>query len=452
MKKTKIIALLLYSLPIIFFMVSYFAITTSGEDIFQGAGNYRNGVELDVARDAEEAFRHNGRLPDVYAWTVIDFFDYQFRFGPDVVFRLLDVVMATGIFYAISSVVLGRRPKMIIRDALIFDAAFVMIMLTQHGRVFYSGFSAIHNYMVAIFIMAVFCAPYLMALRGRKMKTRWWMMITMLILGVIFGMSAAIPPIAFVVVGVVAMANEWRKNKKIVGWKICGMAGVLIGLFVSNVLGPSLDFYTSNGVYVTTYDYLAVGDLLTSPLAGMIKVLEHLVMNFGRVVIPIMIFGGLIVVLVKDARKIFGRKYWRDMNVGRRRTIMACGGFGIMCVLGAFQVNAPLRVLLPAYVAGILVVLLMFEPCVIKARILGWVIVIMAGGVVMTRLILAANYHMRMAMVLEEIKSTDDIEICIDADKIKDVNLPVMYLGQEDMLADWAMPEVVYGKTVKYCE
>lgn len=452
MKKSKILAFLLYSLPVLFFVVSYFVMTVSGEDIFQGAGNYSNGVVIDVASDAREAFLHNGRLPDVYAWTVIDFFDYQFKFGLDVVFRLLDVVMAGGIFYLITLMVLGRKPKMMVRDALIFDASFAMIMLTQHGRVFYAGFSAIHNYMVAIFIMLLFCAPYVMELWGKKIMSRWWMIILMLVLGIVFGMSAAIPPIAFVLVGIVSMAIEWKKYKKTAGWKIGGLVGVLIGLFISNFLGPSLDFYTSNEIYVTTYDYVSMGDLLASPIDGIVKIVKHLVVNFGRVLVPLLVFGGLVLILVNDTRKVFVKKFWREMDKGRKKTLMVCGSFGILCVLGTFQVNAPLRVLLPAYVVGVMILLVVFEPYVLKTKILGWMVAIATSGVVITRLALAVDYHVQVAVVLGEIKNFDGVEMCVDASVVKAKNLPVLYLGQEDMLVDWAMPEVVYEKTVKFCK
>ena len=45
-----------------------FLITVSGEDIFQGAG-----TAPDVWKDLREAFLHNARIPDMYAWAVINF-------------------------------------------------------------------------------------------------------------------------------------------------------------------------------------------------------------------------------------------------------------------------------------------------------------------------------------------------------------------------------------------
>ncbi len=452
MRKRSIIAFLLYSLPILFFIVSFFVMTVSGEDIHQGAGNYSNGMSVNIASDAQDAFEHNGRLTDVYAWTVIDFFDYQFRFGPDTVFRLMDVLMASGIFYLICLIVLKHKPQMIVRDALIFDAAFAMTMITQHGRVFYAGFSAIHNYMMAIFIMLVFCVPYLMDLWGKRIETKWWMVVLMLCLGVVFGMSMAIPPIAFVIVWGVNEIIEYKKHKKIVLWRLSGLIGVMVGMFISNFLGPSLDFYTSNDIYVSTYDYLSLNEFWDSPISGIWRIIKHLAMNFGRVLVPLWCFGVLVLVLTKDARQALRKKYWSEMDAERKRVLLVSGCFETLCVLGASQVNAPLRVLLPAYMIGVIVLLMIIEPCVSKANILRWMIVLIAGGVLITRLILAVNYHAKAEVVLDEIRRSDNEELCIDVERVRSFNFPVVYLGQEDMLVDWAMPENVYRKTVIFCE
>ena len=37
-------------------------------------------------------------------------------------------------------------------------------------------------------------------------------------------------------------------------------------------------------------------------------------------------------------------------------------------------------------------------------------------------------------------------------EEVKSRVLPVIYLGQEDMLAEWAMPAKVLGKEVVWCE
>ena len=62
MKRNKILAVVLYVLPILFFMVAYFGITVSGEDIYQGAGNYKNGVE--ITKDEAKQYCLKSEIPD----------------------------------------------------------------------------------------------------------------------------------------------------------------------------------------------------------------------------------------------------------------------------------------------------------------------------------------------------------------------------------------------------
>ena len=452
-KRKKILSAILYGLPMIFLMVAYFGITVSGEDIFQGAGNYSNGAEINVASDAAEAFKHNGRLTDVYAWTVIDFFDYQFRFGPDVIFRLLDVIMAGGIFYMMSLMVLGKKPSLNLKDALIFNMIFAMIMITQHGRVFYAGFSAIHNYMVAIFIMLLFLLPYLLEMLGKNMQKmkKVWMMIGLSLVGILFGMSSAIAPIAFLIIFVVYGAFLWfKKKQKIAVWGIMGVVGVIVGVFCSNFWGPSVGFYTSNDIYVSTYDYVSVADLLNDPVRGVGVVIKHEVVNFGRVLLPLILFAVVGLILSKKSRELLRRKTWKDMNIKRKSLLVVSGAFMVISILGASQVNAPLRILLPAYVMGTLMLTMIFEPY-IKVRLFGWMVWAVVGILVVVKIGLTADYHKKMEVVLKEIRTSDDATMCIEQQRIRAYNLPVVYLGQEDMLADWAMPETIYGKKIEFC-
>lgn len=454
MRRNKILAVVLYVLPILFFTVAYFGITVSGEDIYQGAGNYKNGVEMNVAEDAAEAFRHNGRITDVYAWTVIDFFDYQFQWGPDVIFRLLDVVMACGVFYLMTMVTVGRKPKLLIRDALVYDASFALVMLTQHGRVFYAGFSAIHNYMVGAFIMMAFATPYLMMLWESKVGERYRLVWAagMVIAGVLFGMSSAIAPIAFVIIAIIyGIAIRKRRKTWMPKWVIAGIVGTIVGICVSNFAGPGLDFYTSNGAYVDTYDYVSVAGFFGAPLDGMVRLLKHLAMNFGRVLAPIAICLAAALICIRDARQVLTKKFWREMSKKRKKVLVACVMFAVIAILGASQVNAPLRILLPGYIASVMVMLIMIEPCV-KSKFVGWGIALAVGTVVIVKIGLTAEYHQRVNEVFDEIRRNDADMICIDRGRVHAKNFPVVYLGQEDILAEWAMPEVVYNKTVKFCE
>ena len=71
----KLLTSALYILPVIFFMLCMFLLTATEEDVAQGAGTSPN-----IWHDVVESFEDNGRIADMYARSVIDFFDYQYYF------------------------------------------------------------------------------------------------------------------------------------------------------------------------------------------------------------------------------------------------------------------------------------------------------------------------------------------------------------------------------------
>ena len=231
----KILAGLLFGLTAVFFVVSYFAITTSGEDVYQGAG-----TEPAVLEDMGAAFQHNARIPDMYAWAVINFFDYQYSFGVDTVFRLADVALGVGMLYLMTYVALGRKVRLELKDAVIWALGFLMIFLTPHGRVLYAGFSAIHNYLLIVMITLGFGLWYLKRMRGEEMRWRWWQAGLMLLAGVVFGLSSNLTPVAFLItfVGVLVIRMVREKKigevlKRLRVWEILGVVGILIGMAVA---------------------------------------------------------------------------------------------------------------------------------------------------------------------------------------------------------------------------
>src|SRR5665647_1458711 len=103
---SRIVVTILYALPVLFFSIVYFLQVVSSEAIHQGAGR-----PLSIIPDMLSAFHWSARLGDMYAWSTINFFDYKYSFGIDTIFRLFDVVLAFGIFFIMTKIILGRRPK-----------------------------------------------------------------------------------------------------------------------------------------------------------------------------------------------------------------------------------------------------------------------------------------------------------------------------------------------------
>ena len=434
----KILACLLYALPVVFFAVAYFGLVSTGEDILQGAGNLTNGNAVDFAGDVSASFNNNGRLTDMYAWGIIDLFDYQFSFGVDTIFRLLDVAMAAGIFYMMAYMVVGRKLKLEIKDASIFACGFLALVLTQHGRVLYAGFSVIHNYMMGIFFFLLFLMPYVKWLRGGEISKKWWWGLP--ILGIVFGMSAALTPLAFLVTATIYIIYiRVKEHKKIPAWYILGMVATAIGFLVSNVLGPGAGNYAGNELYTATYDYIGFSEIFSG--GGIVKVLVHLASNFGRVLVPIV---ALVVVLWMFAKKPL------KLEKERLKLITFLVIFAGVLVCGSFQVNAPLRVLLPAYVALVMVSFALFRDY--KKVALSSMVLVGVLVVVIVKCVLVGRYAVQSAKTYKYIREGETHEMCVTPEMVKSYNFPIVYLGQEDMVMEWATPEPIYNKSVSFCK
>lgn len=454
----KILAGLLFGLTAVFFVVSYFGITTSGEDVYQGAG-----TEPAVLEDMGAAFQHNARIPDMYAWAVINFFDYQYSFGVDTVFRLVDVMLGMGMLYLMTHVALGRRVRLGLKDAVIWVLGFLMIFLTPHGRVLYAGFSAIHNYLLIVVIALGFGLWYLKRVRGEEMRWRWWQAGLMLLAGVVFGLSSNLTPVAFLItfVGVLVIRMVREKKigevlKRLRVWEILGVVGILIGMAVAYIGGPGVSGYIDGG-YATEYDYVSLGEVMRKPMESAVKLTKHVASNGVRVVAPmvavLVVFAGMRVVR-KWLRKKQDRLVWWPVEEKERRVLMVLVGFVVVHILVAMQLSAPLRILLPAYVAGVMAVMLLVREWTKGwgMEVVGAGMLVLVIGVVGARTVLALEYHEKAGRVLEKIRESETSVVCVTREEVTSRTLPGIYLGQEDMIADWALPVKIYDKEVVWCE
>lgn len=454
----KVLAGLLFGLTAVFFVVSYFGITTSGEDVYQGAG-----TEPTVLEDMGAAFQHNARIPDMYAWAVINFFDYQYSFGIDTVFRLVDVALGMGMLYLMTYVVLGRKVRLELKDAVIWALGFLMIFLTPHGRVLYAGFSAIHNYLLIVMIALGFGLWYLKRMRGEEMRWRWWQAGLMLLAGVVFGLSSNLTPVAFLItfagVLVIRMVREKKVRevlKRLRVWEILGVAGILIGMAVAYIGGPGVSGYIDGG-YATEYDYVSLSEVVREPMRSAVKLVKHMVGNGARVIAPVVVVLAVFAVM-RVVRKWLWKKdeklVWWPVEEKKRRVLMVLVWFVVVHILVATQLSAPLRILLPAYVAGVMATMLLVREWTRGwgMEVVGVGMLVLVVGVVGARTVLALEYHEKAGKVLEKIRESETSVVCVTREEVTSRTLPGIYLGQEDMIADWTLPVKIYDKEVVWCE
>ncbi len=450
----RILSIFLYALPIVFFTICYFLIVTSGEDIFQGANS-----TPDIINDSIAAFNHSARLADMYAWSSINFFDYTFSFGPDIFFRLFDVVLAFITFYLATYIALGRHPKLQLKDACIFSGIFLGVMLTSYGTTLYGGFSKIHNYLFISSITLGFCLVYFKDLLGQKLPKSPWFIIAMLLFGFIFGLTSSVTGVAFLLcLPVYSLYLHFSKQKIkfkqfIFSWRSAGILGILISLFCIYVVGPGLADYDTNPIYRAVSDYLPLSDIFANLGNSTIRIIKHIAFNFGRFLVPFIVISipGIIYAFIQKSRHQFVKpKFSRP----EKNMLFIALTFITIHILALSQIYYYTRMVLPVYLIGLAVfafiLLKTFKNtkftiplALIEATLMVMIIIIRAT--------FAIQYLQKVSPVLDSIKNSNEQTICVSPETAKSYNLPYIYLGQEDFLVDWAMPQEVYGKTVSFC-
>lgn len=444
LNKSKLFAIFLYLLPVIFFIISYFFITTSGEDIFQGANSFRSNNTLNPIKDALNAFSFNGRVTDMYAWAVIDFYDYQFSFGPDIIFRLIDVVMASSVFYFATYIIQNRRPKLIIKDALIFCATFVTFIITPFGRNFYLEFSMIHNYVPLTLVTIIFSVPFLKLLTGNcSAKHQKLLNIILPFLGLYFGMATTITPLAFFITVVFYCVIRHKNLNRPPLWFFTGLVCLMVGFLISWFAGPGINHYATT--QANTFDYVPLSSLLSNPLSAIPKILWHEVYNFGIVLLPLLGLFIICLVFKKTESKL------QKLVAKNKNLILVFSIFIVIHLLGASLIKAPFRILIPAYLAGIIIILKIFVPSV-NSKLIGIITAIMTLLIVCTHAILLLKYQKQAAEILTKIKNSSESSLCVDESLTTPTRLHFIDLSQANFLVDWGYPEPIYGKDVTFCK
>ena len=464
----KILCVLLYALPVVFFAVCYFLIVTSGEDIFQGAN-----TSPDIFGDMAAAFNHSARLADMYAWAVINFFDYVYKFGVDTIFRIIDVLAALFLLWLSTYIALGRRPRLVLKDAIIYGAVFLALMLTSSGVTLYGGFSKIHNYLFIGVVCTAFGLVYFKDLLcGMKLGAKItrakkiWLAVLMLIFGYVFGLTSSVTAVAFLISLPLFALYLRISHQKIcmrdfvLSWRGASVVGVLFSLFCIYVIGPGLAEYGTSEIYKTACDYLAFDEIFADFFGSVWRIVQHNAFNFGRFLAPFaVVLAGMVVVYLVTGRRAKNKRWLKGFSRDQRNFLVAALLFVFMHIFALSQIYYFTRMVLPAYLVavavGLYVARFWFDATFRGKSGVTALATVMVGAMVtlvVVRGCFAAEYLGKAGRVLEEIRAFDGEVYCVKLADVKSRNLPYIYLGQEDFLVDWAMPQTVYGKTVAECD
>ena len=456
----KAITTALFVVPALFFVSVYFLQVVSSEDIYQGAGQ-----PVSIVADASSAFHWSARFGDVYAWSVINFFDYKYEFGVDTVFRVLDVALAVGVFYLITTMVAGRRPRWEIRDALIFCTSFLVVFLSDYSRPILSSFSQIHNYLFIAVFSLLFLLPFVRQLRGGNFSSSLRNRLLMLVVGFLFAFSSNVTPVAFLVTAILVIAYDRLVLKKQIhfgkalfySWQFFAMVGVLVALILMYGIGPGFSSYTHG--YIGTY--VPIADLITSPAKSGVALISNMVHNVQSVTPELMLMALVVLFEFVIYRKRLIVK--RDAPMAGVRFSAVCLVFFVANILTVSQIDVfgtgMSRILLPAYMCAVVCVLFtvnrLLQIVAIQKKTLVSVAVfaaLFAGIITLDVGAGMVQHRQEVTVVLDRIKYTQGEKVCVTPSDNPSAKSPILKYYQRELFVDWAMPETIYGKQVDWCK
>lgn len=304
-KTKKYLCIFGYILVPLFFVILYFLMTETYEDLLQGNANANDSVGTIF----QVIYNYLPRVGEFYQRIAVHFMTPQLSFGLDMIFRLITAMFASGVIYVSTAFVLGRRPRLQYKDVIIYLGIMLFIMISMFSETFTYRFSYANNYALGLLITVGCLLPF----RINIVCDKWWKVVLALIGGFLFGTSTEIAPIAFllivVIVTIILLARKyitwkdlWRK------YRLCTIMtiGVIVGLIFFNSNG-GVGFRTTGG-YAEVYDYVSPFGVLSDPIGVGRKMWEHLWYNIRYIFFAIPLMGVYLLVewnVLKKEKKYF---------------------------------------------------------------------------------------------------------------------------------------------------
>ena len=398
----------------IFFIILYFLMTETYEDIHQNNLDY----SLSVGGILERVYNYIPRLGEFFQRIAAHYMTKQASFGLDAFFRFLTSAIATGSIYLTTVFALGRKPKPRYGDTAAALGILLVTMVSIFSETFTYRFSYANNYVLGLLVgMAV-----LVLFRFKFKKNQWWKLSAAALLGFAFGISTEIAPVAFL--GLVCIwlilkifirkeikiRELWSKYRL----QLFTVGGLVIGLAFF-YLGGGIGERT-NGGYAAVYDYVSPMGIFKDPLATSYKLLRHVWYNIRYVFFAIPLMGIYIFIEASLFRKT-NRHYlfWQVMLLGF--CVLFVGATSLIAVHDDLYP----RFMLPVFVAILLSSMLFVQHVTTQAKIsekhqkyaaittvaLGAILVVDTGFAF-------TSYNISMKPMLEAIHHNPGAELIID--------------------------------------
>lgn len=408
----KKICLFGYLLIPIFFVVLYFFMTETYEDIMQ----HNSNINQTVPEIVDGIYHYIPRIGEFYQRIATHYMTEQVSFGADMIFRLITAAFASGMVFLSAVFILGRKLKLQYKDMIISLAVLLAYMISAFSEAFTYRFSYANNYVLGILLILGVLVAFRLGFKGDK----WYKVLGALLLGFVFGISSEVAPVAFLcLVALWCVVKIFKKEfiwKNIFGkyrFQTFVVIGIIAGL-VFFYLGAGLGKRTS-GAYAEIYDYVSPMDLLITTRATISKIWQHFWYNIRYIFFAV----PLMVIYVVMELKVFKREnkylFWQMM-------LMAfCVVFVGASSLIALHDDLYCRFLLPVFAAIVLAsgmfVWRMFEYTKAKEKGLRISAVAMSGVsvlLIVDTCVAFGTYRVEMQPKLEAIHYNPEGALIID--------------------------------------
>lgn len=288
-KRERIICSIGYIIIPLFFLTLYLIMYMSYEDIYQSYAGSSSST-LDIINVTYHALP---RIGELYQRVAVHFMDISTSFGLNLCFRIITAILAILLVYLASFFVLKKRPRLQYKDLAIFLGFFLICMISEVSEVFTFRFSYANNYIIAAVLTIGFLLPFRLHSKTKSI----WQIIGMVILGVLFGMSTEIGPLAILIIfsvwACIKLAKKQLHIKKILQsykMQIFGIIGMLIGIAL--VFSTGSLFNRAGGSYGEYYDYVSLFDVFKKDSALVLyKLWQHAWFNMRYLMFTPLIIG-----------------------------------------------------------------------------------------------------------------------------------------------------------------
>lgn len=440
----KILCLCGYLIVFLFFVLLYFLMTETYEDISQ----YNSGAGMSVPGILVYVYNYIPRLGEFFQRIAVHFMTPQLSLGSDLVLRIVIALFASGVIYVSAVFVLGRRLRLQYKDLIVTLGMLIFFMLSIFSEIFTYRFSYVNNYVLGLFVMISFLTIF----RIKNSQNKWYKDLGAILLGFAFGISTEIAPVIFIVLVVVWVSVLLIQRK--MSWKdffgryqlqTFAVIGLILGLMFF-YLGGGLESRTGGG-YAEVYDYVSPMDIF-SDFAGTIdRLYQHFWYNIRYIffAIPLMVLYVLLEFTVfKRTRGSFG--VWQTMLLCF--CILFVGVTSLIAVhddlYPRFMVPVFLVIMLSTF---ILVVQILDFAAIKEERIKRVVIILLGIGVVLVLDMAVAfyDYKILVGSKLEAIHYNPGNDLIIDNVENADMKPSKVFRLKQLTPFDWG-PDIKYTK------